>query len=80
MGNESHNPRDAADVQEIRDQVAWLEERGWKRGDEGLWRHPAKAADIGLTHSGAFTVEARSAGASRTLDAGPLDATPGREA
>ena len=63
---------DASDVAEMRSQVAWLEARGWSIGDDGLWRHPDKAADVGMSHSQAFTVEARTAdqSGSHVLDAG----------
>lgn len=66
---------DAADIEEMRSQVAWLDERGWMIGADGLWRHPDKAADVGLTHSQAFTVEARTGdrSPSHVLDAGPGD-------
>ena len=64
---------DASDIEEMRSQVAWLEARGWSLGTGALWRHPDKAADVGMTHSQAFTVEARSVdpSASQVLDAGP---------
>jgi hypothetical protein len=71
MSDKSRNEQDASDITTVRAQVVWLEERGWKLGDDGLWRHATKAADIGLTHSRAFTVEARSGDAGSTLDAGP---------
>jgi hypothetical protein len=69
---------DASDVEEMRSQVAWLEARGWSLGEDALWRHPDKAADVGMTHSQAFTVEARSvdASASQVLDAGPGAGAP----
>jgi hypothetical protein len=56
---------------EMCSQIAWLEGGGWSTGDDGLWRHARKAADIGLTHSQAFTVEARTVTASHVLDPGP---------
>lgn len=70
--------RDASDVEEMRSQVAWLQARGWSIGDDGLWRHPDKAADVGMTHSQAFTVEARSddPSGSQVLDAGPGAGAP----
>ena len=69
---------DASDVAEMRSQVAWLEARGWSIGDDGLWRHPDKAADVGMSHSQAFTVEARTAdqSGSHVLDAGPGAGAP----
>ena len=66
---------DASAMETVRAQASWLKERGWKVDDDGLWRHSTKAADIGLTHSRAFTVEARSGKASSTLDAGPVEPT-----
>jgi hypothetical protein len=73
---------DAADLEEMHSQVAWLEARGWSLGEDGLWRHQEKAADIGLTHSQAFTVEARTgdSSTSRVLDAGPGAGAPDRDA
>ena len=71
MTDKARNEQDASDITTVRAQVVWLEERGWKIGDGGLL-YPTKAADIGLTHSRAFTVEARSGDASSTL-------TPARE-
>jgi hypothetical protein len=64
---------DASDVEEMHSQVVWLEARGWSIGKDGLWRHPDKAADVGMTHSQAFTVEARTGdqSGSQVLDAGP---------
>ena len=69
---------DAADIEEMRTQVAWLEARGWSIGEDGLWRHPDKAADVGMSHSHAFTVEARTAdpSGSQVLEAGPGAGTP----
>jgi hypothetical protein len=58
-------------IAEVRSQVAWLEERGWCTGEDGLWRHGERAADIGLAHSQAFTVEARVGPSSNVLDVGP---------
>jgi hypothetical protein len=58
-------------VEEVRSQVAWLEERGWRTGEDGLWRHPRRAANIGLVHSQAFTVEARVGPSTNVLDVGP---------
>jgi hypothetical protein len=81
MGDETERQReehDASDVDEMRSQVAWLEARGWSIGDDDLWRHPDKAADVGMTHSQAFTVEARSVdpSGSHVLDAGPGAGAP----
>ena len=72
---------DASDVQEVRSQVVWLEARGWSIGEDDLWRHPGKAADVGLSHSQAFTVEARSAdpSGSSVLDVGPGAGAPDRD-
>ncbi|MDX6618388.1 MAG: hypothetical protein QOK36_774 [Gaiellales bacterium] len=69
---------DASVVEEMRSQVAWLEARGWSIREDGLWRHPDKAADVGLSHSHAFTVEARTAGpsGSSVLEAGPGAGVP----
>jgi hypothetical protein len=69
---------DASDIEEMHSQVAWLEARGWSIGEDGLWRHPDKAADVGMSHSQAFTVEARSvdASGSQVLDAGPGAGAP----
>jgi hypothetical protein len=74
-GQQEH---DAADIEEMRSQVDWLEARGWSTGEDGLWRHPDKAADVGMTHSQAFAVEARTGdpSASQVLDAGPGAAAP----
>lgn len=58
-------------IAEMRLQVAWLEERGWCTGEDDLWRHAERAADIGLPHSQAFTVEARVGPPSNVLDVGP---------
>jgi hypothetical protein len=81
VGDETgREPRedDAAAVDEMRSQVMWLEARGWSVGEDGLWRHPDKAADVGMTHSQAFTVEARTGdpSGSQVLDAGPGAAAP----
>jgi hypothetical protein len=69
---------DASDVEEMRSQVAWLEARGWTIGEDALWRHPDKAADVGMSHSQAFTVEARSVdpSGSQVLEAGPGTGAP----
>jgi hypothetical protein len=69
---------DAVALEEMRAQVTWLEGRGWSIGEDGLWRHPDKAADVGMTHSQAFTVEARTGDprGSQVLDAGPGAAAP----
>ena len=76
MIDESRTQRqDASAMETVRARASWLEERGWKIGDDGLWRHSTKAADIGLTHSRAFTVQARSGEAGSTLDAGPVAPT-----
>jgi hypothetical protein len=68
----------ASDQEEMRSQVAWLEARGWSIGDDGLWRHPDKAADVGMSHSQAFTVEARSVdpSGSHVLETGPGAGAP----
>ena len=57
-------------IEEVRLQVVWLEERGWRTGEDGLWRHARRAADIGLAHSQALTVEARMGPSSNGLDVG----------
>lgn len=62
-------------LREVCAQVAWLEEGGWHAGEDDLWRHARKAADIGLTHSQAFTVEARTITPSHVLDPGPTTHT-----
>jgi hypothetical protein len=69
---------DASDVEEMRSQVAWLEARGWSLGTDALWRHPERAADVGMTHSQAFTVEARSVdgSGSQVLETGPGAGAP----
>lgn len=76
MGDETEREQeehDSSDVEEMRSQVAWLEARGWTIGEDGLWLHPEKAVDVGMSHSQAFTVEARTgdASGSQVLDAGP---------
>jgi hypothetical protein len=65
---------DAADIEEMRSQVAWLDERGWMIGADGLWRHPDKAADVGLTHSQALY---RRGPDGRPLAVARVDAGPG---
>jgi hypothetical protein len=67
--------QNALALQELRAQVAWLEGGGWYSREDGLWRHARKAADIGLTHSQAFTVEARTTTPSHVLDPGPTTHT-----
>lgn len=81
MSDETERERheqDAVAVDEMHSQVVWLEASGWSIGEDDLWRHPEKAADVGMTHSQAFTVEARTTDPSKSqvLDAGPGDAAP----
>jgi hypothetical protein len=81
VSDESEREReehDASDIEEMRSQVAWLEARGWILGEDDLWRHPDKAADVGMSHSQAFTVEARSVdpSGSQVLEAGPGAGAP----
>jgi hypothetical protein len=69
MTGGAHEPEPGApDLREMHAQVVWLESCGWSIDTDGRWRHPVKAADIGLTHSQAFAVEGR------TLE--PADADP----
>ncbi len=49
----------AGEMNEMLAQVIWLESCGWTAGEDGLWRHPAKAPQEGLTHTAAFVVERR---------------------
>jgi hypothetical protein len=40
-------------------QMVWLEECGWRLGDDGLWRHPTHAKRNGLSQSRAVILEVR---------------------
>lgn len=76
MTDATRTEQDAPAMETFRAQAGWLEERGWKLDDDGRWRHSTKAADISLTRSRAFTVEARNGRLARHFDAGPVEPAP----